>query len=89
MATKTRRLESRVDPRGERLIEEAARLTHESVSAFMVRAALTEAGRVLGRAEVTMMSNERFDELVASLDQPDEAPALARIAARPRRFTRR
>jgi hypothetical protein len=42
----------------------------------------------LARADVTLMPAEMFDELMASLDEPDEAPNLAKIAARPRRFTR-
>lgn len=88
MATKTRRIETRVDPDSEQRIAEAAALMHESVSAFVLRAARSEADRVLARSDATLMPAEQFDALVRSLDEPDEAPVLARVAASDRAFTR-
>lgn len=87
MATKTRRLEARVDPEGEHRITEAAARTRESVSTFVLRAALNEADRVLARSDVVFMPAEQFDALMDSLDTPDEAPVLAH-AARHRGFSR-
>lgn len=88
MATKTRRIEMRADPASEERISRAAALLHESVSSFVLRAASTEADRVLAHADTTLMPAEQFDALIGSLDVPDAAPTLARIAARGRRFVR-
>jgi uncharacterized protein (DUF1778 family) len=73
----TKRLEARLDESTDELIMRAAELEHVSKSAFVVRAARTEAERVVARANLTLMAPEVFDALVASLDVPDEAPELA------------
>lgn len=86
MATKTRRIEARVDPDTDEWITQAAAMNHESVSGFMVRASREEAERVLGRADVTLMPADQFDALVDSLDVSDPAPRLARAAASARRY---
>lgn len=88
MATKTQRIEMRADPDSEARIAQAAGITRESVSAFVLRAATAEADRVLGRMEATPMPSEQFDQLISSLDVPDPAPALEHRAAGPRRYTR-
>lgn len=89
MATKTQRIEMRTDPNSEALIAEAAQVTHQSVSAFVLQAATSEADRVLARAHHVIMPEDQFDQLVASLDSPDAAPRLESVAARKRRFVRR
>lgn len=81
---KSRMVQARVDPEIYDMITRAAALTHESVSGFVVRAACTEAGRVLARAGVTWMSAEQFDTIIGSLDDADPAPTLARVAGRRR-----
>lgn len=88
MATRTKRIEMRADPESVALITAAAAACRVSVSAFVLDAATDEAGRVLGRADVTLMPADQFDVLVASLDEPDEAPRLARAAGSARRYTR-
>jgi len=88
MATRTRRIEMRADPESEALIAEAAAKQQVSVSAFVLDAASREAGRVLGRADLTLMPAAQFDALVAALDEPDDAPRLAEAARRPRRYAR-
>jgi uncharacterized protein (DUF1778 family) len=88
MATKTQRIEMRTDPDSEARITRAAAVTHESVSGFVLRAATSEADRVLARTDVTLMPAEQFDALINSLDVPDEAPALSRLASTRRRFAR-
>ena len=77
-----------VDPEISERITEAAAASHESVSGFVMLAARAEADRVLGRTDVTLMPAEQFDAMVASLDHRDQAPNLARAAARERRFER-
>jgi uncharacterized protein (DUF1778 family) len=89
MAARTKRIEMRADPESEALITAAAAACRVSVSAFVLDAATEEAGRVLGRADLTLMSAEQFDALIAALDEPDPAPRLAEVARTPRRYTRR
>ncbi len=88
LATKTERIEIRTDPEREARIARAARVTQISMSAFVLAAAIAEADRVLARTDQTIMPGDQFDDLMAALDEPDEAPALTRLAAQPRRFIR-
>jgi uncharacterized protein (DUF1778 family) len=88
MATRTKRIEMRADAESEALISAAAAARRVSVSAFVLEAAIEEAGRVLGRADLTLMPADQFDALIAALDEPDEAPRLAQAARHPRRYTR-
>jgi uncharacterized protein (DUF1778 family) len=88
MAAKTERIEVRADETSKARISEAAELLGEPMSAFVVRSARAEAEKVLARAHRTVMPAEQFDLLISSLDEPDEAPLLAEIANRPRRFRR-
>lgn len=89
MVTKSERIEMRTDPDTGARITQAAQAAHMSVSAFVLDAAAAAAERVLARTDHTNMPAEQFDALIASLDTADQAPKLAEIAARPRRFTRR
>jgi uncharacterized protein (DUF1778 family) len=89
MAVKTRRIAVRTDPESEARLAQAAALRHESLSAFVMAAALQEADLVLARADATLMPAEQFDTLLSSLDSADPAPALEDVAARSRRFTHR
>jgi uncharacterized protein (DUF1778 family) len=79
---KTERIEMRTDPVEHELISRAADASNQSMSAFVLAAAMATANSILARADTTIMPAEQFDELMASLDTPDEAPNLARIAAR-------
>jgi uncharacterized protein (DUF1778 family) len=88
MSAKTERIEVRADETSKSRISEAAELLGEPVSVFVVRSARAEADKVLARAHRTVMPAEQFDLLIASLDEPDEAPLLTEIANRPRRFRR-
>ena len=87
MAAKTERIEMRTDPESSARIAEAAEAKHVSVSAFVLEAAVKAADHVLARTDVTVMPAEQFDQLIESLDTPDEAPALTRLARKPRRYT--
>ena len=88
MTPKTRRLEMRVDEATSEIIALAAAMRHETISAFVGRAARAEADRMLARSDTTIMSAEQFDALMGSLEKADGAPQLARVAARARRFQR-
>ncbi len=80
MATKAQRIEARLTSVERRQIEQAAALTGESVSAFMVLAALARAEGVVVEYATTVVPATYFDELVTALDAPDDAPRLARAA---------
>lgn len=80
MATKTERLEARVARTDRELIELAAASTGESVSAFMVGAAVGRAEEVLAEATTTTVPADYFDALMAALDEADPAPGLVKIA---------
>jgi uncharacterized protein (DUF1778 family) len=89
MATRSRRIEMRADPESEALIAQAAAAQRVSVSTFVLEAAAREAGRVLGRADLTLMPADQFDAFVGALEQADAAPRLAAAAAGKRRYRRR
>ncbi|MBO9555853.1 DUF1778 domain-containing protein [Cellulomonas sp.] len=80
-------MEQRIDEDTDVLLTRAAAVTHESVSAFVVRSARTEASRVLARADVTLMPEAQFDRMLEALDSvPHRIAPLADAAARARRF---
>lgn len=88
MSSKTERIEMRADAESAHRLTEAARAEHVSVSAFILKAAVSAADRVLARSDATIMPAGQFDQLMTSLDEPDEAPALALLAAKARQFRR-
>jgi uncharacterized protein (DUF1778 family) len=85
VAAKAERLETRLTSVQRRQIEQAAALAGESVSSFVVLAALDRADILVREESSTVVPAAYFDRLVASLDTPEEAPGLARAAAAARR----
>ncbi|GAA1550763.1 hypothetical protein GCM10009827_084280 [Dactylosporangium maewongense] len=77
-ARKTERIEVRATTDEAERIELAAQVQHLSVSAFVVQAATSAADQVIARTDITLMPADQFDELMASLDEPDDMPGLAR-----------
>jgi uncharacterized protein (DUF1778 family) len=88
MAVRTKRIEMRADAESEARIARAAALQRVSVSAFVLGAAGREADRVLSKVDQTVMPAEQFDALMTSLDAPDRAPQLRKVARRKRAFAR-
>ena len=84
MAAKAERLEARLTSTQRKQIEQAAALAGESVSSFVVLAALDRADLLVSEQASTVIPAAYFDQLVRSLDEADEAPRLARAAARAR-----
>jgi uncharacterized protein (DUF1778 family) len=80
MATKAVRLEARLTSAQRTQIEQAAALAGESVSSFVVLAALDRADVLVSERASTVVPAAYFDRLVASLDEPRDAPRLARAA---------
>ncbi|WP_067863904.1 type II toxin-antitoxin system TacA family antitoxin [Nocardia shimofusensis] len=89
MSTKTERFEIRLAAEGRDQIEEAAGAVGETLTEFVRNAAIQRADRVLALSSRTLMPAEQFDAMLESLDVADEAPTLAAVVARPRRFVRR
>lgn len=76
-------LDVRLDEREKQRITRAAALTGDTTSHFVLSAATAAADRVIAENVArTVMPAEQFDELLASLDIPDDAPNLARLFAR-------
>ncbi len=88
MAAKAARLESRLTSTQRKQIEQAAALAGESVSSFVVLAALDRADILVSERASTVVPAAYFDQLVASLDQPEDAPRLAHAARETRRRRR-
>ena len=77
------RIEARVDPERAQRIREAAKLSHASVSSFVVEAASEKAEKVIARQTTTTVPGEFFDSLLKALDGPAKTiPALKKAAAR-------
>lgn len=85
MAVKAERLEARLTSTERKQIEQAASLAGESVSSFVVLAALDRADILVREQASTVVPAAYFDQLVASLDEPEDAPGLAYAAAEARR----
>ena len=84
---KTERVEARLSPDERRRIEQAAEIAGETMSSFLVRAAVSRADDVVAAQRSTIVPPGYFDDLVASLDAPPEE--MPRLAAAARRAQRR
>ena len=80
MAVRTDRLEARLTPAERREIEQAALLASESLSSFVVTAAVQRAEAIVAERTSTTVPAAYFDRLLGSLDEPDRAPGLTRAA---------
>lgn len=89
MSVKSDRVEARLSPDQRDRIGRAAAFTGESLSAFMVAAAVMRADDVIGEHSSTVVPAQYFDQLVAALDEaPETSPRLAAAAKRARRQPR-
>ena len=88
MATRSERVEARVSVEQRARIEQAARFEGQSLSSFIVDAAVVRADHVLAERAVTAVPAEYFDRLVDALDEPDLAPRLTEAAKRSARRQR-
>ena len=77
------RLEARIDPDLDHMIDEAARRLHLSKTAFVSQMLREASMKVIARADVTLMDSVEFDRMVASLEIPDESPELKELFSRP------
>lgn len=77
------RLEARIDPELDQLIEDAAERLRLSKTAFISQTLREASMKVVARADVTFMDATEFDRMMASLETPDESPELKELFARP------
>ena len=83
MATRTERIEARVEPDRAERIRFASSLMHTSVSGFMVEAASEKAEQVIAEASYSTIPADFFNNLLAALDEPAQPiQALQGAAAR-------
>jgi len=82
--TLTGRLNFRLTAEQERSLRQAAAVTGQSVSGFVLSSAVEHAHEVLQRMHAVELSDTRFRAFVAALDEPaEEVPALVRLFRRP------
>ncbi len=77
MAAKTERVEARLQPEQRALLEDAAALRGQSLSGFMIGAALAEANSLLEETRVTVIPREFEANFIKLLDAPPGALAAS------------
>ena len=89
MSVKSDRVEARLSPEQRDRIGRAAAFTGESMSAFIVSAAVQRADDIIAEHSSTVVPSDYFDKLLAALDEaPEASPRLAAAAKRARRRSR-
>jgi uncharacterized protein (DUF1778 family) len=89
VSIKSDRVEARLSPDQRDRIGRAAGFTGESMSAFIVSAAMQRADDVIAEQSSTVVPYDYFDQLLAALDEmPEPSPRLAAAARRARRQPR-
>jgi uncharacterized protein (DUF1778 family) len=88
--TLTGRLNFRLSAEQERALRQAAALTGQSVSGFVLSSAVEHAHELLQRANTIEVSDAAFRKFVAALDEPaEEVPELVRLFKRRSRIPTR
>ncbi|WP_432867511.1 DUF1778 domain-containing protein [Microbispora rosea] len=76
------RLEVRITPDDKDLIEQAAFVLRETTTTFVLQAARSAAQEVLRREQLTVVSPDFYDKIIASLDAPPVRNSALTEAAR-------
>ncbi|MCY2925957.1 MAG: DUF1778 domain-containing protein [Planctomycetota bacterium] len=85
VASHNARLDVRLAPQQKDLIEQAAELSAQSLSGFVVSVLVDQARKVVDRHTTIRLSNRDRDRFLALLDNPPPpAPALRKAARRHR-----
>ena len=79
---KTARIEVRTDADREALLKEAASLTDQTLTGFILDAASRRAEEVIAQANTTVVPSAFFDALLDALDRPPTASAALQKAGR-------
>ncbi|WP_326642300.1 DUF1778 domain-containing protein [Streptosporangium sp. NBC_01755] len=84
------RLEVRISTEDKNLIEQAARARRETVTGFVLHAALDAAEEVMRNERITVVPPDFFEAIIDSLDAPPQRnEALARAARESREIPKR
>lgn len=84
---KTARIEVRTDPEREALLKQAASLSNQTLTGFVLDAAEQRAKEVVAKANTTVVPSSFFDDLLLALDDPPKAnPAMRKAARRSRQL---
>lgn len=76
-AAKTGRMEVRINPAAKAQLQEAARITNQDLSSFILEAATTRARNILLEDKLIRFSDADLEQLEAALSAADEPdPAL-------------
>lgn len=79
---KTARIEVRTDPAREALLKQAASLTNQTLTAFILDAASRRADEIIAEANTTVVPSAFFDQLLDALDQTPVPNVALRKASR-------
>ncbi|MEO5974054.1 MAG: DUF1778 domain-containing protein [Ilumatobacteraceae bacterium] len=82
MGKRSERIEARIEPNRIERIRFASELVEESMSSFVVQAAIERAERVISERTFTTVDDEYFDKLIADLDKPAKPIQVLQKAAR-------
>jgi uncharacterized protein (DUF1778 family) len=88
MPAKSDRVEARLSPEERERINRAAEFEGQSVSSFMVTAAVEKANQVISEHAVTRVPADYSDQILQALDEPGPAPQLRRAGRRARQRSR-
>ncbi|GAA0843534.1 DUF1778 domain-containing protein [Streptosporangium amethystogenes subsp. fukuiense] len=84
------RLEVRISAEDKNLIEQATRAGRETITGFVMRAALNAAEEVMRRERITVVPPDFFEAIIDSLDAPPQRnEALTRAAKESREIPKR
>ncbi|MHB1787466.1 MAG: type II toxin-antitoxin system TacA family antitoxin [Acidimicrobiales bacterium] len=78
---KTARIEVRTDPVHEALLKQAAALTNQTLTSFILEAAERRAEQVVAESNTTVVPSAFFDQLLDALDHAPEPNQPTRKAA--------
>jgi uncharacterized protein (DUF1778 family) len=82
--TKTERLDIRITPEARRLLQQAARERHTSISQFVIESALQSANTVLAERSRISLDAEQWTTFMAALDAPPRChPRMERLLNEP------
>jgi uncharacterized protein (DUF1778 family) len=77
----------RVPANADRLVRQAAEVSHQSLTEFVVDASTVAAERVLADRTLFVLDQERWNEFIEMLDRPvREKPGLEKLFATPSVF---
>lgn len=82
--SRSERIDLRTTPTTKRLLQEAAQVTHKSVSEFLLDSALTAAAETLADRRLFTLDKKQWNAFIAALDAPTKPrPRLERLLLEP------